>query len=236
MEDGSRSRLADKRVHEWFLREQARSEREAQSQVEPVGRSKRVLTVSRQYGAGGHTIANLVAQQLGSDWEIWDKEIIEEVARSARVRAEMVETMDERTQTWIEQVVRNIFGVKTIEAFQYRHHLAQVLLALAQQGNKIFIGRGANFVLTDAFNIRLWASESYRVQAMMSRNKLSHDEAVKNVHQVDKERADFTRSVFDRDINDPQGYDMVLRTDEMGEGACVAAVLAAARERFGLPR
>jgi cytidylate kinase len=227
------SLLTDRRVTEWYLREKGARE-QARGTTGTTPRVQPVITISRAFGSGGHAIGERVARELGDNWQVWDREIIEAVSQSAEATTEMVEALDEHTRSWIEEMVYAIFAKPMMEIFAYRRHAAQVLLALAQQGHKVIIGRGANFVLSEALNVRLRASEAYRVQDTMRRENIGHEQAVRQVHHVDAERAEFVRAVFQRRIDDPDAYDMILSTDALGVEASVAAIVAAARVMFNL--
>lgn len=220
--------LADRRIKEWFLREKARREGHTHGRHLPIA-----ITISRQFGAGGHTVAEALARKLGEPWQTWDRSIIDRVADSAHVQHEMVEAIDEHARTWVEDVIRFAMGLGILEQATFRKHLALVLAALAQQGHIITIGRGANFVLPSALNIRLMADLEARAQTVMRLEQCSHAEALKKIHQVDKERADYTRKTFDRDIDDPCAYSMMLCTSDLGLPAVVEGIAAVARERFG---
>lgn len=232
MRIGGDPSLADRRVREWFLREQARRSQEQANAVIRPERPRPVITISRQYGAGGRSVAALVAQKMGPGWEVWDRGIIEAMAHNAQARREMIEALDERTRSWIHEMAADIANVPTIEPLGYRRHLTQVLLALAQQGQKVIVGRGANFILKQALNVRLRAALEFRIQQVMRLENIGHDEALRRIHKVDRERADFTRRVFDRDIEDPDAYDMIIRTNAIGFDATAEAIAAAARAMF----
>lgn len=225
-------RLADRRVTEWFRRQQASTEREH----EPDAPDRApVITISRQYGAGGITVAGDLARRLGPPWEVWEKELIEAVASSAQVRTEMVESLDQRSLSWMDEMLRRTFGRDVLDPAAYKKHLAQTLLALSQQGFKIIVGRGANFVLHHALNIRLLASEEYRVHTTVEREKVTEQEALEKLRAMDHVRADYTRKVFGRAISDPTAYDIVFRVDTLGLGVTEETILAAARARYRLP-
>jgi cytidylate kinase len=226
------AREADRRVTEWFLRERARREGR-EPQAGGARKPQPVVTISRQFGAGGHTVAQKLVEVLGPEWQIWDRQIIDQIAENAQIRRDMVEALDERTQSWMDQFVKNLLGAHVMEPHGYRKHLVQVLLALGQQGHKIIVGRGANFVLRSALNVRLHAPIEFRAEAVMRLEGIGHDEAVKQIHRVDSDRAEFTCSLFGRDIDDPAGYDMVIQTNNIGYDACVAAIAAALRTMFG---
>lgn len=221
--------LADRRLTEWFLRERARHEGRSK---QPQARCPIVITISRQFGAGGHTVADAVAQVLGKPWEVWDRAVIDLIADSAHVQKQMVSALDEHSRTWVEDIIRVSMGLGLMEQATFRKHLALVLGSLAQQGHIITIGRGANFVLPAALNVRLMADIETRARAVMALENVDHAKALKRIQQVDKERAEYTRTLFGRDINDPTAYSLVLSTSELGIDGAVHMVVAAARHRF----
>jgi len=222
-------RLTDSRIKEWFLREKARMERK---NLPCSQRVCRIITISREYGAGGARIAAKICERLGTNWQVWDKEIIDAVAESAQTRSQMVESLDEHAMSWLEELCRTILNSHVIETRTYCRHLAQVVLALAHQGNKIIIGRGANFLLPQALNIRLRAGLDFRIRNIMESEHLTREEAERKIRHIDRERMEFTRQVFSRDIDDVAGYDMIIRTDSLGLDPTVSAIIAAAYERF----
>ena len=64
-----------------------------------------VVTISRQYGAGGSSVAGIVASELGA--EVVDKRLIEEVASRLAIRTSDVEAEDEKPRTLMERLVRS---------------------------------------------------------------------------------------------------------------------------------
>lgn len=235
MHTPSQAYLAHRRVTEWMLQEQARRSQEEHRQAAPSA-VRTVITISRQYGAGGHAIGTRLVEMLGPDWQLWDRELLDAIAQSAQVRQEMVEAMDEHTQSWITNVIEAVFHPLALESHAYRQHLFTVLLAVAQQGRKIILGRGANFVLPDALNVRLRASEEFRVLRTMERLGLDRPHALRLTRQTDKERAHFIRSTFGKDVEDPTEYDMVIQTDHLGMDAAAAAIIAVMNQRLTLHR
>lgn len=231
MKIGEDSRLTDYRVKEWFMLEQGRKEREKRSTATST---KPVITISRQYGAGGTQIAAKVAEKLGVDWQVWDREIIEDMARSAQVRGQMIEAMDEKTRSWMNEMISSLLGVRFVETQAYHKHLAQVLLALAQQGKKIIMGRGANYVLPEALNVRLIGEEKFRIQCVARDEEIPYEDALKKVKRIDHDRADFTHNVFNRNIDDLSAYDIVLNTGNHGHEPVISAIVAATKEMFKL--
>jgi cytidylate kinase len=222
------SQLADFRASQWLLMERVRREQEHETDSEPYDHERATITISREYGAGGHTVAAKVAERLGPDWQIVDREIVDEVARSAKVRAQYVEGFDEHHPSHVEQLLRYLTNYWGLSPDKYYRHLVEVLLATGQRGRTIIIGRGANFVLPKALKVRLCASEPYRVAVIAHRDELSNDVALARIHEIDKQRAAFVHTVFGKTIDSPAEYDMVLRTDRMSTDA--ASICAAVNE------
>jgi cytidylate kinase len=190
-----------------------------------------IITISRQSGAGAHAVAEILVDRLGGDWKVCDKDIIDELARSAQVGSRTVASLDERRHSWMDEMIRTAFQERVLDSMGYHRHLARVLLTLAHEGHNIIIGRGANFLLSNALNVRLEAPEAFRARYRMGIAQISYEEAVKLNRQVDRERASFTRSIFDRDTSVTSAYEMVLQTDKIGFDGVAAIIEAAWHEK-----
>ena len=91
------SHLADMRAEQWLFMERIRREQERAADYEPYDHERATITISREYGAGGHTVAAKLVERLGREWQIVDREIVDNVAKSAKVRTEYVECYDDKT-------------------------------------------------------------------------------------------------------------------------------------------
>ena len=205
-------RLADQRITESIVRLRSIEELQKREQV-PVVRP--VVTISRQMGAGGADVAQKLAEMLGEPWQVYDQQIIDAIANNAEVRKEMVEALDEHARSEIESVVMSLLGVGGIETPGYRKHLVQVLLTIERAGFAIVLGRGANFVLPKAVNVRLRASLPVRIRRVMEQLSLTREQAQKQIRESDKEREVFIQHTFGRHINEDGAYDLIIYTDDL---------------------
>ncbi len=206
------SRLVDQRVMESIVRLRSIEElqkRERQPVITPV------VTISRQLGAGGSEVAHKLAQMLGEPWQVWDQQIIDGIAKRADVHRQMIEALDEHVRGEIEAVVTALLGVGGIETPGYRKHLAEILLTIERSGFAIILGRGANFVLPKALNVRLRATMPVRIKRVMEQMNLTREQAEKKIHESDRERENFIRQTFGRDIDEDGAYDLVIYTDKL---------------------
>jgi len=220
--------LVAQRLKEWQVRQHlTEAEPAPAAAVAPM----RVVTVSREMGSGGSEIAQVIACELG--WDLWDRQIVDEIARSAHVRTEVVESLDEHTRSEVLSILRELLGDRLQEA-GYRYHLAQVVLTIARHGNAVIVGRGANYLLPQAFNLRVVAPMAARAARVAHREGISRDDAEHRCHASDRERADFVRTLYGRDINNALDYDVVANTGHLQSADAAAMLAVGLRLRFGL--
>ena len=65
-----------------------------------------LITISRQFGAGGSEVAKRVAAALG--WRVVDNELVEQVAARAGLPPERVAEREERVSTFVERLARTL--------------------------------------------------------------------------------------------------------------------------------
>jgi cytidylate kinase len=208
-----------------------------------------IVTISRQFGAGGSSVAAIVAAELGA--EIVDKKLIDEVAGRLTLDPSQVEAEAERPRTLLERLVRSF---STLEPgmgagwsppypdplFDPRkeitHLTEQVIREVAAGGNA---GRGAGFVLRDrqdVFRVFLRAPEAVRVKVLVARFGLSEAQAQRKMHETDSNRAAYIHQLYGRDWCDPDEYDLVVNTGRIGYVTTAELIMLGLRELLRLPR
>jgi hypothetical protein len=219
--------LADRRVSEWVLRQRSRRETRSTAPPQPP-----VVTISRELGSDDGEIVGALLAELGDRWHVWDAALIDEVALRSESRRQLVEAVDEKVQSQIDLTIRSLVGAPVVEEATYLRHLMSVMLTLAHDGYAIIVGRGSSFILRDALKVRLRAPLAVRIEKCMRGFGWKRDEAERAIRASDHERAEFIHTEFERDIEDPDAYDMILRTDSLGVPASAAVIAAAVRVRF----
>ena len=205
-----------------------------------------IVTISRQYGSGGSSVAGIVAAELGA--EVVDKKFIEEVARRLSMKPSEVEAQDERPQTLLERLVRSFSSIEPAMgagwATPYPDMLfdphkeiieltEQVIKEVAVGGNVVIVGRGAGFVLRDrpgVFRVFLRAPEDVRVQALVHRLGVNEHEARRVMHKTDSNRAAYIKQVYGHDWCDLDEFDLVLNTDRISYQTAAQMILAGVRK------
>jgi cytidylate kinase len=209
-----------------------------------------VITIGRQFGAGGRTVGEMLARRLKVD--VLDSQLIDKVAQRLQLPKEEVEAEDEQpgsllhrllmalgsasgepmippeTAAWNPPNVDPVFDTRraVLEITQ------QVIREAAREGNVIIIGRGGAYILRDfpsAFHVYLRAAEAVRLKAVMARFNLAEEEARRRLKQTDENWTAYIKQVYGHDRNLPSHYDMVLDTGRLGYEAAVETILAALR-------
>ncbi len=189
-----------------------------------------VITISRQLGSGGHDVA--VALSELTHFSLWDKQLIEAIAEDSHVANKLVTALDERVISETEILLRHLVGEPKIGGFLYKKHLTRTILQIGRLGNAIIVGRGANFILPQALNVRVVASRDLRVHNLMQSLEIDARSAVLQIDESDKHRSDFSKRLWGRAWDDPLHYDLTIRTDEFEIGEAAQVITAALQFRL----
>jgi len=226
----TKEQIVDRQIRRWNLERRRRAQEKVEAEAEIP--SKPLIAVSRQRGSGGSFLARNLADALG--YQLFHREIVEYMAREARVRREIIESLDEKSRSGVELWVEGILGSELIHSSDYFRHLVRVLSAISRHGSAVIVGRGAGFIIPRelAFHLRVVASKETRVENLMKWRKLSASEAVSSVENYDRQRSEFVRHFFHEDIERPCNYDLILNTDFVAIPKATEVVLAAVEAKF----
>jgi len=186
-----------------------------------------MITVSREFGAGGSLLAARVAETLG--WKLVDNQLVDEVARRAGLSADVVKEREERGPTFVDRLARALAAgspellgraseVPELAEARQRRITEQVVADLASD-HVVLVGRAASAVIgrqQDALHVKLVAAVEFRVQVVADRFGIPPDEARRQIRDVDAHRARYHRQYYHRDWNDPCHYHLVLNVGWLG--------------------
>ncbi|MBK8480605.1 MAG: cytidylate kinase-like family protein [Proteobacteria bacterium] len=192
-----------------------------------------VITISRSCAARGREVGQRVAQRLGLN--LYDRELVEQIAEHAQVREKVVESLDDRLRDRISNWVGEQFERCHFSYSDYLRNLSRVVLTIAEQERAVIVGRGAHFMLRPerTLRVRLDAPLERRIEHLIAERGMSEREARAEVLRVDADRAAFVRRHFAQDVADSNHYDLLLNTAALEEDLCADLVAEAFRRRFG---
>jgi cytidylate kinase len=201
-----------------------------------------LITISRQYGAGGSEVARLVADRLG--WGVIDNEIVDRVARRAGLTPEAVAEQDERVPGFVERLGRALaassqeyavpeLGVAVRAEEPSLVRLTELVVQeVAEEGRVVLVGRAAPAVLgtaIEALHVKLVAPRAFRIQLAQKAERLDARTAERLMDQTDAQRARYHREHYGRDWDDPSHFHMLLNTGLLGLEGAADVIVAQAR-------
>lgn len=193
------------------------------------------LLVSREEDSGGTRLAHQVGERLR--WQVYDREIVEEIARIAQVREPWVATVDEQVRSrWADWMQTRHSAEHHLPWGEYLSHLREVILTLGHHGQVVIVGRGASFILPreGSLSLRVIAPLSIRARRRSATGDFSVPEARHQIEKTDAERRAFIRHAFAADPEELQHYDVIVNTGELTTDAALGIVLAALHEKLGV--
>jgi Cytidylate kinase-like family len=184
------------------------------------------ITISREVGAGGRTIAELLGQKLtaaektpaSSPWAVFDANLAKHVLEDHKLPPNLVQFMTEDARLLpVEAIVEEVLGLHPA-SWTLVQHTTQTILRLAGLGRTILVGRGANVItarLPNVFHVRLVAPLATRIRHTANYYQLNEPEAAKFVREQDNARRRYVRRYFNCEIDDPTLYDVTLNTGRL---------------------
>ena len=191
-----------------------------------------IITIEREYGAGGSVVADHLARHFG--WKLLDQELTARIASEACVDPSVVAGCDE----CIDHPLRRLAKVfwrgsyermlpmsdeRVFDADCMVEMATKIITEAAEDGRCVIVGRGGPYILRnrkDTFRVFLYAPRDFKIHRLSRR--MPEKEAVDLVDTIDRERAEFIKRYFNKDwpcrslyqimINTSSGLDLAVET------------------------
>lgn len=190
-----------------------------------------IITISRQYGSGGRTIGERLAQEL--DIPFYDKKLFAEAAQRSGIHRSHFEEAEQHSG---DQFFGCIFdGVSSASApLSDRIFLAQAetIRELADRGPCIIVGRGANYILRDrkdVLSVFLYADFDLRVRRAVEEYGVDPAAAAKVVRDTDRHRANYLKTYTDQQFGKAEHYHLCIDSGAVGIENTTKIILGACR-------
>ncbi|MBN2420062.1 MAG: cytidylate kinase-like family protein [Deltaproteobacteria bacterium] len=181
-----------------------------------------VLTISRQFGAGGRTLGAKVAKRLNYLFE--DDVIIQEIARKAKVTKSSVMGHEQTAGSLISRILSTVVDRGYMERLTgdkvgyldediYVETLTDVIAEFAKRDNVVLLGRAGQYILQNnenVFHILMVAEEADRIDFIMKNYNLSPEKARHTVEQGDKRRRNLYSKFAKSGYDNPMLYHLCL--------------------------
>jgi hypothetical protein len=201
------------------------------------------LTITRQYGCGAFELAELLAPRLAElehlprdSWQVYSRQLIEEISSELHLTEKLVQGLDIHSRSGLEEFFDTWLGSMPSDLTLLRH-LVRASRAAALVGHCVLVGHGAPVLTRDlagGIHLRLIAPEQWRLDSLVSKFGWNYDKAREVLREEEGHRQAFFEKYLDRDVSDPEHYDLILNVGRMSREEQVAAVVALFTKRFHL--
>ncbi len=196
--------------------------------------NKKIITIARQCGSGGHEIGVRLAEKLNIP--LHDKDLVDKAIAELNLDKDEAEKDENIFSDCLNKIVtgyQGLFGMDrpyyiaeyggTVNDQMYKAQ-AQIIRGLAEQGPCVIVGRCADYILRkrdDVLSVFICADEKDRVERIEKVREVNHERAVHIVESTDKGRAAHYKAYTERKWEDTNNYDLVLNVSRLGADAVV---------------
>ena len=197
---------------------------------------KKIITVSRQFGSGGRSIAKEVAKMLG--YKYYDEELVKQVADETGFAEKFVAEEGEYapgksslSYAFSTQGVPGIMNGLSASDFLWNSQRA-VILKIADEEPCVIVGRCADAILSDrsdTLNVFIHADENYRADRIVRLYGETENSPYKRIEEKDKRRKVNYNHFTGKKWGDVRNYDITLDSSKIGEHNCAAIIVSLAK-------
>jgi cytidylate kinase len=198
----------------------------------------RVVTIAREYGAGGASVGRRLAETLG--WKLLDSELMSELSARMQCSAAEVARYDEHPPSFLSRLMRAYWSgsaetwagapsTHVLDADTLAEMTAGIIHEAAELGGCVIVGRGSQCLLRhrrDVFSVFIYAPREERLRRLRLRHK-TEAEAEAAMLEMDRIRAAYIRRCQGQDWTDRHLYALMINS-KIGDSAVVATLLTAA--------
>ena len=196
---------------------------------------KSIITISREFGSGGHSIGQLVAQKLG--YHFYDRELVEKVSERSGFSPEFIEESGE----YASAKSSLLFSLAT--AGQYENsgmsmhdklyvEQSKVIEELAAEGGCVIVGRCADYILRDyrdCLHVFIHADMESRAKRIVERYGEQDRPPKKRLEEKDQKRKVYYKNYTGRSWGEAQNYGLCLNSGLLGIETCAELIVAACK-------
>lgn len=177
-----------------------------------------VITISREYGSGGHLAGEMIARELGIDF--YDKELITLVARESGFSEEFISQNEQRLPgSLLYQMVLQDYEAPLDKSLSYDDALfvaqSRVIRRIASEKPCVIVGRCANYILggrPNTINVFLFADMAHKTQRAAAEYGIDREQAPGVIADIDKARREHFHHYTGEEWGDSRNYTVSFDT------------------------
>ena len=205
---------------------------------------KYVITINRELGSGGRTVGRKLSEKLNVAF--YDKALINELKSKFKLDTEQIEKLKGTKSDWWREFINSALylGHGMNELWYYQRMTGpdaylvtsndmfkverEILENVAAEASCIVAGRSAFSVFANHPNhlsILIQAPLEHRIERIMTKQNLTHEEAEKIIKKVDELRESYVKKYTGTSRYDTRNYDLVINMEGKTEDQAVDLIL-----------
>ncbi len=191
-----------------------------------------VITISREFGSGGHEIGEKLAKALGVPF--YDRQIIEKAAEHTGFSAEFIA---EHEQRFTSSLMFNLAMGNYTRTGELPLHdqidivESNIIRDFAKEGSCVIVGRCANYILEgdyDCLNVFVYSSNAAKLDRIMSKYGYDAKKAEKTIKETNRSRSKHYSYFTGRIWGDRHNYDLMINSDKFSTDEIIKLIKEAA--------
>ena len=190
--------------------------------------TKRIITISREFGSGGRFIGEEVAKKLGVAY--YDKDIIGKIAEQSGLSLEYIQENAELSPKKglfaYAFSGRDITG-KSVGDMVYEAQ-RKIIMEIAEKESCVIIGRNADFILKDrddVLNVFIHGDMPEKIQRIIDLYNVEEKKAVKMMADTDKRRMTNYNFYTEQKWGKASNYTLCLNSSQLGYDRCERIIM-----------
>ena len=175
-----------------------------------------IISVGREYGSGGHEIAEKLANHYGI--QLLDHNLLDEIAAKKNVKMDHLKELDEKHKNPLSS--RTVRGYSSSPEENLLYLQFDYLRDKADAGDSfVIVGRCSETILKQydsMVSIFILADREKRIERIMRLYHLSESDAAKKNHEKDTSRRRYHNSFCVGKWGDCRNYDVSLNSSKLG--------------------
>ncbi len=188
----------------------------------------RIITISHEYGSGGHAISHAIAERLGIPY--YDRELINKTAEASGLNAKVIEEEEEK-----RAFGSGLFASYSTVYYDFKDTIfdfqCRVIRQAAEKGPCVILGRCSDYILSDTgldlVRVFLFADEESRLRHVNERE--GRELTPKQLKKIDNDRHAYYTHYTGNKWGSKENHDLLLNTAVLGYETCVRLICEAAR-------
>lgn len=185
----------------------------------------RIVTISREFGSGGHTIGKKFAENL--EIPCYDSELIEKIAQESGFAPSFIQEAGEYAsdESMIPAFSARALG-PTAQDLLWRVQ-QKIIIGLAEKHPCVIVGRCADYILrekAECLRVFIHASMEYRAKRIVETYGERSETPEQRIRDKNKRRAAYYRFYTEMKWGYAQNYHICLESGVIGIDACVNVI------------